>query len=130
MRPVTFPAWFVGSSHHPLCPVSPMDSYLAATGRSTSQHLWVNPVSLRPLKTVDIAKGLTSLIWLADPSESAKAHQVRKFASSLAFFCCFDEEEVRLAGQWSSSTSFVTPYLIHHLRDVPCVAMGSLHGSA
>ena len=130
MRPVTFPAWFVDSSHHPLCPVSALDSYLAATSRSTCQQLWVDPVSLRPLKTSDIAKGLTSVIRLADPSASAKAHDVRKFASSLAFFRCFDVEEVRLAGQWSSSTSFVTRYLLHHLRDVPCVAMGSLLGSS
>ena len=130
MRPVTFPAWFVDSSHHPLCPVSALDSYLAATSRSTCQQLWVDPVSLRPLKTSDISKGLTSIIRLADPSASAKAHDVRKFASSLAFFRCFDVEEVRLAGQWSSSTSFVTRYLLHHLRDVPCVAMGSLLGSS
>ena len=130
LRPVTFPAWFVGSTHHPLCPVSALDSYLAVTSQAPGQHLWVDPVSLRPLKTADIARGLTSVIRLADPSAPARAHHVRKIASSLAFFRCFDVDAVRQAGQWASSSSFVTRYLVHHLRDVPCVAMGSLHGPA
>ena len=127
MRPVTVPAWFDDSSHHPLCPVAALKAYLDATSQSPGQHLWVDPVSFRPLKTVDISRALTEVIRLADPSAPAKAHDVRKFASSLAFFRCFDVDAVRQAGQWASSSSFVTRYLLHHLRDVPCVAMGSLH---
>ena len=129
MRPVTVPAWFADSSAHPLCPVAALNAYLTATHRATGQHLWVDPVSLRPLRTVDISKALTEVIRLADPSAPAKAHHVRKFASSLAFFRCFDVDSVRQAGQWASSSSFVTRYLLHHIRDVPCVAMGSLHGA-
>ena len=128
MRPVTVPAWFEDSSHHPLCPVAALKAYLDATRQSPGQLLWVDPVSFRPLKTVDLSRSLTEVIRLADPSAPAKAHDLRKFASSLAFFRCFDVDAVRQAGQWASSDSFVTRYLLHHLRDVPCVAMGSLHG--
>ena len=86
LRPVTVPAWFVDSAPHPLCPVSALTSYLAVTSRAPGQHLWVDPVSLGPLKTAAIARGLTTVIRLADPSAPAKAHHVRKIASSLAFF--------------------------------------------
>ena len=43
MRPVSFPAWFVDDSHHPLCPVSALDTYLAVTSLSMCQQLWVFP---------------------------------------------------------------------------------------
>ena len=57
------------------------------------------------------------LIHQADPSSDPKAHQVRKYASSIAFFRSFDVEAVRLAGQWSSSASFMSRYLVPHLRN-------------
>ena len=65
-------------------------------------------MSFRPLKTADISRALTEVIRLADPSAPAKAHHVREFASSLAFFRCFDVDAVRRAGQWALSSSFVT----------------------
>ena len=123
--PVSFSAWLVDGEHHALCPVAALRSYIDATSRSACQAVWVDPVSLLPLSTKDIAGRLVRLIRLADPSSCPKAHQVRKYASSLAFFRSFDVEAVRLAGQWSSSASFVTRYLLPHLSDVPCVALGS-----
>ena len=128
VRPVTIPAWTEGSSSHPLCPVSALAAYVDATRQASGPLLWVDPRSLRPLRIAELAKGLTDLVRQADPSADVKAHHVRKYASSLAFFRSFDVDAVRQAGQWSSSASFVSRYLVHHLRDVPCVALGSVPG--
>ena len=128
--PVTFPAWVVDGAHHPLCPVAALDAYIAATSRSQVSPLWVQPGTLRPLRTADIAKKLVLLVKTADPSSRPKAHQVRKYASTLAFFRSFDVEKVRRAGQWASSRSFVSRYLLPHLRDVPCIALGVRPGAS
>ena len=125
VRPVSFSAWLVDGGHHALCPVAALRKYIDATSQSECAALWVMPVSLLPLATKDIAGHLVRLIGMADPSSDPKAGHVRKYASSIAFFRSFDVEAVRLAGQWSSSYSFVTRYLVPHLRDVPCVALGS-----
>lgn len=86
--------------------------------------MWIDPISFRSLKKTDLAMLLVSLIKLADPTSRPAAHQVRKYASSLAYFRSFHVDSVRRAGHWSSATSFATRYLIPHLRDTQCVAMG------
>ena len=101
---------------------------LDATGQSPGHHLWVVPVSFRPLYTVGLSRALTVVIRRADPSAPAGALDVRKCASSLAFFQCSDVYAVRKAGKWASSSAFVTRCLLHRLRDLPCGAMVSLHG--
>ena len=125
VRPVSFSAWLEDGKRHLLCPVAALQDYVDATSGYQGQAMWVDPHSLRPLTTKLIAARLVRLIQQADPSSCPKAHQVRKYASSLAFFRSFDVETVRLAGQWSSSASFVSRYLLPHLQDVPCVALGS-----
>ena len=125
MSPVTIPAWTTPDGPHPLCPVAALKAYVSSTRSYSGPGLWVDPESRRGLKTSDIAKRLVRLISLADPASRPKAHQVRKYASSLAFFRSFDVDQVRRAGQWSSSACFVRIYLQTHLTNVPCVAMGS-----
>lgn len=125
MSPVTVPAWRTLGEPHPLCPVAALKAYVSASRTYSGPNLWVDPRSLRCLKTSDLAAKLVQLISLADPQSRPKAHQIRKYASSLAFFRSFDVDQVRRAGQWSSSASFVTRYLQTHLTNVPCVAMGS-----
>ena len=125
MSPVVVPAWMVSDAHHPLCPVAALRAYISASSSTSAPDLWVDPQSLRCLKTTDLAAKLVQLISAADPQSEPKAHQVRKYASSLAFFRSFDVDQVRRAGQWSSSASFVQRYLLTHLSNTPCVAMGS-----
>ena len=125
MSPVTVPAWRTHDGPHPLCPVAALKAYISATRAYSGPNLWVDPRSLRALKTSYLATKLVQLISLADPQSRPKAHQVRKYASSLAFFRSFDVDQVRRAGQWSSSYSFVNRYLQVHLSNIPCVAMGS-----
>ena len=125
MSPVLVPAWMTPSGHHPLCPVAALRTYVSTTSAFSGAELWANPTSLKALKTVGLATALVNLISSADPESKPKAHQVRKYASSLAFFRSFDVEQVRRAGQWSSSASFIHRYLQTHLSHAQCVAMGS-----
>ena len=125
VAPILVPAWMTPSGHHPLCPVASLRAYVAATSNYSDNALWVDPRSLKVLKSADLATSLVHLISLADPLSHPKAHQVRKYASTLAFFRSFDVEQVRRAGQWSSSASFIQRYLQPHLTNVQCVAMGA-----
>ena len=125
MSPFLVPAWMTPNGPHPLCPVASLRAYVSATGSYAGNDLWVDPVSSKVLNTAKLASNLVRLISSADPQSQPKAHQVRKYASSLAFFRSFDVEQVRRAGQWSSSASFVRRYLQPHLANARCVAMGS-----
>ena len=109
---------------HRLCPVAALRAYVTTTSYHTGNDLWVDPVSSRVLTSTKVASHLVRLISLPDPLSHPKAHQVRKYASSLASFRSFDIELLRRAGQWSSSASFIQRYL-HHLTDVGVVAIGS-----
>ena len=125
VNPATVPAWVMETGSHALCPVAALREYLVATSSYRGNDLWVDHTSYKSLKPRDLANLLVRLIELADPESKPKAHQIRAYASTLAFFKSFDVEEVREAGQWSSARSFVTRYLQVHLERVPCVAMGS-----
>ena len=125
VSPVLVPAWMSPSGHHPLCPVASLRAYVAATASYSGNALWVNPPSLKVLKSADLATNLVRQISIADPQSQPKAHQVRKYASTLAFFRSFDVEHVRRAGQWSSSANFIQHYLQPHLSDAQRIAMGS-----
>ena len=121
MSPITIPEWRTGTGVHPLCPVAALRSYIASTSAFTGLSLWVNPVNYKALISSGISKGLRDVVSLADPSSSPRANDFRKISFTLRFFRCFDTEEVRQAGQWSSSFSFTERYLQHFMMDVPCV---------
>ena len=125
LSPVVVPAWRMNGSPHPLCPVEALRAYVASTESSAGPELWLDATSGTPLTAPHLAKKLVQLISLADPLARPKAHQVRKYASSLAFFRSFDVDKVRRAGQWSSAKSFVQRFLLPHLEDVQCVALFS-----
>ena len=125
MSSITFPAWMTPDGPHPLCPVAALKAYISATRAYSGPNLWVDPRSLRGLRTSYLTTKLVQWISLADPQSRPKAHQVRKYAPSLAFFRSFDVDQVRRAGQGSSSYCFVNRYLQIHLSNIPCVAMGS-----
>ena len=88
--------------------------------------MWLDPKPARPLTATKMATVIVKILLLADPLSNPRAHLVRKFSSSLAFFRSFDVEAVREAGQWSSPITFVRRYFLHHLTDSPCVARGSV----
>ena len=125
MSPITFHPWITPDGPHHLCPVAALTAYISATRAYSGPNLWVDPRSLRGLKTLNRATKLVQWISLADPQSRPKAHQVRMYAPSLAFFRSFDVDQVQRAGQGSSSYCFVNRYLQIHLSNIPCVAMGS-----
>ena len=126
LGPVVVPAWFSDGSPHLLCPVAALREYVSSTPADPSSPLWLWPDTLSPLKTSQVASVICKVIELADPGRSPTAHQVRSYASTLAFLRSCNIERVRLAGQWSSYSSFLSRYLSPLLQDSPCVAMSSL----
>ena len=124
MKPVVIPALWSGDVPHVLCPVAALQKYVQAT--ESEERLWIWPTSGKPCTPANLAKVIVSVIEAADPGSAPTAHQVRKYASSLAFLRSLDMEEVQEAGQWASCSSFITNYLNTQLQDTRCVAMGSL----
>ena len=123
LSPVTVHAWSRGSRSHPLCPVAALRAYVRVSP-GDALRLWVNPVSARVLRAKGLASVLTKVIVEADPGARPRAHQIRSYSSSLAFFRTFDLDSVAAAGQWASPSVFVSRYLNPLLSDVPCVVMG------
>ena len=126
MKPMVIPALKNGDVPHCLCPVVALKEYLRATGAEMEGKLWVWPSSGKPCSPVNLAKVIVSIIEAADPGLAPTAHEVRKYASSLAFIRSMDLEEVQEAGQWSSCSTFISNYLNVQLQDTRCVAMGSV----
>ena len=124
LGPVSVPAWFVGPVHHALCPVAALRALLTVTDHLEGVPLWLHPLSGRRLRTPAISALLRNVIREGDPGAAPKAHQVRSYSSSVAFFRTLDLARVQRAGQWRSPSSFVTRYLNPLLSDTPCVALG------
>ena len=118
-------AWSGGGIPHALCPVAALRAYLRVVG-GPSDALWVFPSSGTPLRADAVSRVLTKVIVEADPGASPRAHQIRSYSSSLAFFRTFDLEGVAAAGQWASPSVFVSRYLNPLLADTPCVVMGGV----
>ena len=129
MKPTVIPALWQGDTHHALCPVAALKAYMQASGSQSEGNLWIWPTSGRPCTPSNLAKVIVAVIEAADPGSAPTAHEVRKYASSLAFLRSLDIEEVQEAGQWASCSTFITNYLNTQLQDTRCVAMGSLPGN-
>ncbi|MPC60256.1 hypothetical protein E2C01_054295 [Portunus trituberculatus] len=125
---VVIPAWMDHGEHHSLCPVAALKYFIKASSDQPPHCLFVSERG-SPLSTRRISALLHELIEEADPGRAPKAHDIRGAAYSLAFLRTFSLAGVTEGGQWSSSTSFVTRYLSHSWRDIPCVALGVLPGN-
>ena len=98
-------------------------------GIAKEDKLWIWPHSGEACSKVQLAKVICRVIESADPGKKPTVHQVRGYASTLAYLRTHNTESVREAGQWASSHSFITRYLSAHLEDVDCVAMTFLPNS-
>lgn len=112
----------VVESHHILCPVG---ANLTSDPPPPGRRIWRWPGSNRPCSSSHLAAVICKVIRGAEPKSSPRAHQVRGIASTLAVLRSFGLSQVREAGQWASSRTFVDHYLRLPLLDVPCVALGS-----
>ena len=119
-------------SPHKLCPVMYIKKYLSLSRQSSSCKLFVKPSDFTDLSVSRFRWFLCKFIKLANPGSFPKVHDLRKVASSFAFFRHMDLEEICSLTGWSSFRVFKK----HYLREIEAVksslvAMGSsLPGSA
>ena len=114
-------------AHHRLCPVSALRAYLRATNHMSSKKLFINPSSLADCTVLAITGLLRKLVKISQPGVYCAFHDLRKFATSKAFFSLMSCKNIRSRGGWSSNKTFASRYLAKSLGSrVPCVALGSL----
>ena len=73
-------------SPHLLCPVAMLKSYLQLSSATKYFKLFVNPLDLSDLSLAKLRLYLCSFIRTADPGSVPLSHDLRKVASSFAFF--------------------------------------------
>ena len=93
-----------------LCPVNNLRRYLAKSANCETTSLFVHPTgkSWTPAGTRRV---LCSLIKEANPESCPKSHDIRKMASSLAFFSSMTFQNMQAFTGWSSSKVFLRHYL-------------------
>ena len=126
MKPTRIPALRTEEDAHPLCPVSALANYIAAVPAQDGDKLWIWPTSRRICSSTHLASILCSVIRQADPDSAPLAHEVRGYASSIAFARSLDPFAVQEAGQWASCSTFINRYLNVEVEETQCVALGSI----
>ena len=71
---------------HPLCPVNNLRVFLDLSKNSKSVKLFVHPIFLTDLTINKLRWFLCKFIREADPSAFPRPHDLRKLATSFAFF--------------------------------------------
>ena len=96
--------------NNPLCPVSALQRYLKATNRVQSDSLFVKPGTCKPLSIKGLTQNMVSLIKLADPNSFPHFHDIRKYATTLAFLGDATLEELARYTGWRSIQVFLKHY--------------------
>ena len=104
-------------SIHPLCPVFNLRHYLFLSNDSTSIKLFVKPSDLSDIPISRLRWYLCKFIKLGDPGSFPRVHDLRKVASSFAFFRHMGLEELCSLTGWSSLRVFKK----HYLREIQAV---------
>ena len=101
-------------------------SYLDSSSSTKSFKLFVNPVDLSDLSIAKIRLYLCMFIRIADPGSVPLSHDLRKIASSFAFFHSMSFQEIQGVTGWKSCRVFVKHYL-KQINEVSSsfVALGS-----
>ena len=113
-----------------LCPVQSLRDYLDATSSITTGPLFRAQTSPRPLSRSNISANLQAIIKAGDKDSFPLGHDIRKLASSLAFFSGMKLKEISRFTGWKSSSVFLKHYClsIENLRS-SCVSVGTqVHG--
>ena len=107
-----------GTRPHPLCPVRNLEVYIELTKQTNSCKLFVNPVSLMDLSLHKLRWFLCKFIRKANPHVFPKTHDLRKYASSYAFFNCMNMQEVCNLVGWSS----IRVFRKHYLKEIDAIS--------
>ena len=89
-----------------LCPVKALELYHHVTCRSPCNHLLVHPVHLGTWNLAGLRLAIVSLIKAAQPDSFPRAHDLRKFSTSLAFFKNMKMQEILAKTVWKSRCVF------------------------
>ena len=106
-----------------LCPVSNLTQYLAKSA-TTQGHLFIHPVSKRPLNRGQISFRVCKLIKEADPSGIPQLHDLRRAAASIAWTRGVSTTQITQSAFWSNSNVFIKRYL-KQCSAPQCVALGT-----
>lgn len=94
LDPVSVPSWLKDGSHHFLCPLSALKKHMNSFS-CICDRLWINPHNNKICNTWDLSKVICQVIKEAVPGSNLIAHQVRSWASSIAFLRSFDLTKVQ-----------------------------------
>ena len=108
-----------------LCPVTNVQAYLKRTSEFSTGSLFRHHLSGKPLSITATKCHLTTLIKRTNPESIPKSHDIRKLASSLAFFEGMSFPDIASMTGWSSPNVFIKHYLyeINTLLS-SCVVLG------
>ena len=96
---------------HPLCPVHKLRQYLQATATSSSMKLFLDPVGLSDLSLFKLRHLICLFIRMSDTGAFPKLHDLRKVASSYAFFRTMSLDNICGVTGWSSCRVFKRHYM-------------------
>ena len=92
--------------------------------RTDDSLLWIHKlIQFRPT-SVNRSKLICELVEIADPGKDPKGHDVRKFATTLAYIESGNTQTVTDLGQWASSFCLKYHYFLQVVKSTNCVAMG------
>ena len=94
-----------------LCPVATIDTYLKRTADVVSGSLFRHESSSKPLTVSQVKGRLCSIIKKSNPDSLPRSHDVRKIATSYAFFANMSWQDISGITGWTSSTVFLNHYL-------------------
>ena len=97
--------------NHPLCPVHNLSLYLDSTSCTKSFNIFVHPISLQDISIHKLRLALCKFIRLGDSNAFPKAHDLRKTATSYAFFKGMSSSQLCDLVGWSSIQVFKRHYL-------------------
>ena len=126
-RPIRIPA--LSDQYSSLCPVSNLKIYLHSTREVVTGSLFRTHSGGGPLTPAGMRRELVGIIKASNPDSFPKTHDIRKVASSLAFFEDMTFDDLAQYTGWSSPRVFFKRYL-KRIGTVPwvCVSAGKVTG--
>ena len=112
---------------HSLCPVGALRRYLNLTKDFQDGPLFLHPTFCKPLSKPQVSVRLCSLIKESQPGSFPRPHDVRKSATSLAFFHSISIEAICNNVGWASAQVFKRTYL-RNVQGITrtCVILGNI----
>ena len=104
-------------SPHPLCPVENLNKFLKLSSSTSSIKLFIRPSDLSDLPLNRLRWHICKFIRLSGPNSFPKVHDLRRVASSFAFFNFMDINDICSLTGWSSFRVFRR----HYLREIDSV---------